>query len=311
MSVRSWVPLKAGDIVDLVAPASPLKDKGQLDAILEFIRSLGLVPRYHSEIFSQNADLHLPYHSNTDASRLKQLQAALYADDSQAIWCVRGGYGSIKLLPALNALKPPQKAKLLIGFSDITMLHLFLNQQWGWETVHGEMLSRWYIPESKSKMQPLIDVIFGQVKNIQYAGLKPLNQAAEIKPHIDAPLMVGNLSLFQTSLGTPWQLNPQDKILILEEVHENAYRIDRMLEQLKQSKIMTYVKALIFADMAVDVTVEESGLIDRMLVHFAESQVFPIYQIQEIGHGDMNHPLPFGGEGVIGSDLKLTCRFRT
>ncbi|MFO1258791.1 MAG: LD-carboxypeptidase [Gammaproteobacteria bacterium] len=307
----NWTPLKAGDIVDLVAPASPLKDKAQLEGILAFIRSLGLVPRYHDEILSQVSDSHLPYHSNTDASRLKQLQTALYATDSQAIWCVRGGYGSMKLLPGLSALVPPQKSKLLIGFSDITMLHLFLNQQWGWETVHGEMLSRWCAPEVRTKMQHLIDVIFGKAKQLQYTGLKPLNQPAENKPTIRAPIIVGNLSLFQASLGTPWQLNPKDKILILEEVNENAYRIDRILEQFKQSKVLSGVKAIIFGDMATKVTEEESSLIDRMLIDFAKSHTFPIYQMKEIGHGDMNHPLPFGGEGVIGSDLRLTCRFRS
>lgn len=309
MKPLKWTPLKAGDIVELVAPGSGLLNAADLNSITEFIRQWGLVPRYAPGLISTDSKQHPPYLSNTDEARFEQLQAALYAEDSQAVWCVRGGYGCMKLLPKLQALTPPKQSKLVIGFSDITALHLFLNQHWGWETVHGEMLTRWFTPERAENMQLLNDVIFGVKPTIQYVGMVPLNDLAQHSSRSEGTIMVGNLSLLQCSLGTPWQLDAKDKIVVIEEVHERAYRIDRMLEQLYQADILTMAKAIIFADMAVGVDQQEAELIDAVLVQLANKLSLPVYQIKGIGHGESNHPLPMGGQGIIETDFSLTCRF--
>jgi len=309
MKRLKWQALKAGDIVDLVAPGSGLLDTADINPIVEFIRQWGLVPRYSPDLISSNPNQHPPYLSNTDDARFDQLQAALFAEDSQAVWCVRGGYGCMKLLPQLQALTPPKQSKLVIGFSDITVLHLFLHQQWGWETVHGEMLTRWYTPESAEKMALLKDVIFGVKPTIQYVGMVPLNVLAQHSGRVEGAIMVGNLSLLQSSLGTFWQLDTKDKILVIEEVHERGYRIDRILEQLYQAGTLSMAKAIIFADMAVGVDQKEAELVDTVLQQLAHKLSIPVYQIKGIGHGENNHPLPMGGQGIIETDFSLTCFF--
>ena len=119
--IKTWSALEPGDIVDIVAPSSG-SDREGLQQAMSFIRSLDLVPRFQKGIFG--ADLLC---ASTDENRFKQLKKAIAAKDSKVIWCLRGGYGSARLLPMLDKLKAPKTAKLLIGYSDITHLHMFVN----------------------------------------------------------------------------------------------------------------------------------------------------------------------------------------
>src|SRR5579872_3836083 len=125
-----WVPLKAGDTVDLIAPASALSQE-DIRAVEDKLRAWGLIPRCSPQVLGQDILC-----ANTDAERLRQLTEALYSETSSAVWCLRGGYGCTRLLPSLSKLTPPTRSKLFMGFSDITALHIFLQQAWGWSTVH-------------------------------------------------------------------------------------------------------------------------------------------------------------------------------
>ncbi len=128
--------LAPGDLIDVVAPGFRCS-REQLDHGIAFLRQRGLKPRVPAELFG--ADLLC---ANTDAQRFAQLRKALYARDSRAVWCVRGGYGAIRIIERLQALKPPAKPKLLIGYSDATTLHQLLNLFWGWPSLHGPLLDR-------------------------------------------------------------------------------------------------------------------------------------------------------------------------
>src|SRR3984885_13844692 len=131
------VPLLArGDVVDVVAPGfrSPPE---QLELGIAFLERLGLIPRVPPNLFGEDLLC-----ANTDARRFAQLRRALYARDSRAVWCVRGGYGALRIIERLQALKPPARSKLLIGYSDATTLHQLLNLFWGWPSLHGPLLDR-------------------------------------------------------------------------------------------------------------------------------------------------------------------------
>ena len=130
-SKKLWEPLKKGDIVDVVAPGFSISDE-KLKAGLEFLKDLGLKPRVPNDLFGEDIVC-----SHRDEIRLKHLKNAFLAKDSKAIWCVRGGYGSIRLIEELSKLKKPKQNKLFIGYSDACTIHNYLNQFWGFASLHG------------------------------------------------------------------------------------------------------------------------------------------------------------------------------
>lgn len=287
-SFKPWQTLKKNSIVDIIAPASGITDTSIIEKVKSLLASWQLTPRIAPDIFGPDLLC-----ANSDEKRLQKLKGALLNSSSQAIWCLRGGYGCTRLIPFLLKLIPPEKSKLFIGFSDITGLHLFLQQKWRWQTVHGPTLNQvvHHLIEEEN-INELKKVIFGQLHELTYL-LTPYHKPATLDS-IQTSLTGGSLSLVQTSLGTDWQIEAKDKILFLEDVNEVAYRIDRMLQHLQQSGMFTHVKAILFGDFTFSTKLEEEKKIQAVLERFAKEQNFPVLRCPNIGHGKRNRCLPFG-----------------
>jgi muramoyltetrapeptide carboxypeptidase len=196
-------PVSIGDIVDVVAPASACSLK-ELHGGVRALRQLGYEPRVPQNIFAKSV-----LFSNSDEQRLKQFKAAIYAKDSNIIWCLRGGYGALRLLPEMRKWRPPRHPKIFIGYSDITTLHVFLNQEWGWPTLHGPMLSRLGRGPLRPKAHmELFGLLNGVKSEIEFTGLEPLNAEARQKKRVKAPVLGGNMAVLQSGLGTPGSLAP-------------------------------------------------------------------------------------------------------
>lgn len=282
-------------IIDIIAPGYGAK-KEDIKLAENYIRSLGFTPRIPKDIFTQH-----PLHSHDDDYRQRHLMTALNAKDSIGIWCFKGGYGTAKLIPALAKMRPPKHQKTLIGFSDITALHLFLNQQWKWPTLHAPIV--WQFLHGK-----VADGCGQDVKHFLegvYAPkftLKPMNHAAQ-NFHGTAKITGGNLALLQTSIGTLWELKARNKFLLIEEVDESAYRVDRMMLHLNQAGSFNGVKAIVLGDFTYADKPEEVQKIDAILQDFANNSAIPVFRIRDIGHGKINHPLPFGVKAEIGKAI--------
>ena len=281
--------LNAGDTVDIVAPGSV----GQLDHLLSAIQVLeskGLCVRIPSDLYGQTAIV-----SNTDDRRFAHLKDALTNQVSKAIWCVRGGYGALRLLPRLQRLQRPSQPKLLIGYSDITSLHIFLNQCWRWPTLHGPLLDRVgkgvMLPGERDK---IFDLIMGEKNEISFPALRLLNASkVGLRGRLHSTISGGNLMVAQSTLGTPFRLLGKGRILMFEEIAEKAYRIDRVLYHLEQAGVFHGVKAVIFGQI-VGVEKEEFQLIqEEVLKPFALRSHFPVLQGLPSGHGDPQWPVPF------------------
>lgn len=287
-SFKPWQSLKKNSIVDVIAPASQVTDKAILEKVKTLFSSWQLTPQISPNLFGPDLLC-----ANSDEQRFQQLKNALLNPNSDAIWCLRGGYGSTRLIPSLLKLTSPKKCKLFIGFSDITALHLFLQQKWHWQTLHGPTLNQvthHVIPPEN--IIELKKIIFEQLPELIYF-LNPYQKSNSLDL-IQAPITGGSLSLVQTSLGTEWQIETKEKILFLEDVNEPAYRIDRMLQQLQQSGILNYIKALLFGDFTFAIKPEEEKKIQKVLERFAMEQNFPVLRCTGIGHGKHNRCLPFG-----------------
>ena len=288
-SFKPWQTLKKNSVIDIIAPASGVADISIVEKLKSVLESWQLTPRISADLFGPDLLC-----ANSDEKRFELLKDALFNTDSQAIWCLRGGYGCTRLIPYLLKLTPPEKSKLLIGFSDITGLHLFLQQKWHWQTLHGPTLNQvTHHLIVQENIDELKKVIFGQLTELIYL-LAPYHKPNSRLDSIQAPLTGGSLSLVQTSLGTDWQIETKDKILFLEDVNEVAYRIDRMLQHLQQSGIFTHVKAILFGDFTFPAKLEEEKKIQAILERFAKEQNFPVLRCPDIGHGKRNRCLPFG-----------------
>lgn len=303
--LKFWPGLNPGDSIDIIAPASGTTED-KLETGMNWIRSLGLNPRIPAGLIQTDLFFAAPL-----KVQLQQLQNALYSD-SKAIWCLRGGYGSMRLIPLLEKIKPPKTPKLLIGFSDITALHLYFNQKWKWPTLHGRTISQlknqWSSPEEENLYQ---EVLLGQRNEVFFDQLVPLNSAASKKSSIEASIIGGNFRLVQSSLGTSWSIKTKDRILFLEDVSERGYSIDRMFEQLHQAGLFDQrIKALVLGDFTEGFEKNGVDLVPAAIERFAQRAKFPVLRGLPCGHGkELNYPLPFNTPAklITGTTGTLTC----
>lgn len=285
---RPWSVLRPGDIVDIVAPASACK-RQELAGAVRFLRAQKLVPRYSPQIFLPRPGLF----AQTDQERLRQLKAALWAKDSRAIWCVRGGYGCLRLLPELAKLKRPPLTKLVIGYSDITTLHAFLNSQWGWPTLHGPLLDRFGRGDNRPReTRETLGLLFGRRPTVEFANLEPLNAAARRAHTLVSRVVGGNLAVLQSSLGTPWQVLPNKHFLFLEDTGERPHRLDRMLTQLEQAGYFQRAQAVLFGPLLVNQAKDRRLIWSDVIPRFAENLKIPVLAGVPSGHGSIQRPLP-------------------
>ncbi|WP_218813732.1 S66 peptidase family protein [Rickettsiella endosymbiont of Dermanyssus gallinae] len=290
--------LTPGATVDIIAPAGGCAPES-LAQIKTLLKNWQLTPRISPELLGEDLLC-----ANTDENRFKHLQEALFNAESSAVWCVRGGYGCTRLIPELFKLKTPKTNKLFIGFSDITTLHLFLQQQWHWQTLHGPSANQ--VAHDRidtASIQEFKKLIFGELSQLVFS-LVPLNPKQNHATLIKAPITGGTLTLIQTSLSTPWQIDTKDKILFLEEVNESAYRIDRMLQHLQHSGILQHVKAILLGDFIAPQDSKDATLIQAVLARFANEQRVPVLHIPGIGHGETNRSLPLGANTELNLDKK-------
>jgi muramoyltetrapeptide carboxypeptidase len=303
--MTTWQPLKAGDIVDVVAPGFSTTDE-KLKGAVQFLENLGLKPRVPANLFGPDIIC-----ANTDEIRFQLLKKALQAKDSRAIWCVRGGYGAVRLMHEVAKLKKPKTNKLFIGYSDATTLHNFFNQFWNFATLHGPLLDRLgqhTLP--LDQVNELVELVLGTRDEVVFKGLRPLNKVARKKTKIRGSMAGGNLKVTESHLATKFARVPKGQILFFEDIGERGYRVDRELKHLEMAGYFKGVKAIVFGDF---INCEEPGgesLVPKVIERFASEQSFPVFSGLEVGHGSFQRPLPLGtlAELVCGSSGILTVQ---
>lgn len=303
--VKQWKALRRGDIVDIIAPASGAPEDNCENGFA-YIKSLGLVPRYSEKMIQTDLFFASPLQEQWE-----QLKAALHSD-SKVIWCLRGGYGSMRLIPLLEGHVPPSEPKLLIGFSDITSLHLYFNQKWNWPSLHTRTISQLHPDwEMNDEHQKLTDLLFGRVQEVSYENLIPLNQQALSPGRLVGTITGGNLRLIQSSLGTPWEIKTKGKILFIEDVSERGYSVDRMMEQLNQANLLNGISALLIGDFTEGLEKDGKNLVPASFERLAKRLSCPVISGLPCGHAPgSNSPLPFNTQVRLdlGSNPRLLCR---
>lgn len=222
--------LRPGDLVAIISPASPLPEQSCLARGRDLLLNYGFQVCTGHHVGEAKGFL-----AGSDDLRLADLHEAFLHPEVKAVFCLRGGYGTLRLLKSLDLELICRHPKIFIGYSDITALHLVFNQI-GLVTFHGPML----YPELGGKtlspytLQCLLRALMVPAPLGSIPPAPGLPPAVTIFPgRAEGVVVGGNLSLVTATLGTPFEINTQDKILFLEEVDEPPYRLDRLLTQLK------------------------------------------------------------------------------
>ena len=230
-------PAQAGSRVAIVAPASAFKQE-DFDAGVAELRRLGFDPVYAESVFARETIV-----AGSIASRTRALLDAWRDRGIDAIIAVRGGYGSVELLPGLDAAEIAASRTALVGYSDITSLHTFLNCQSGLASIHGPMLEgRLAAGTSAYDVTTFLAALSPKALGEQ----SPEGLTTVRSGEAAGSLFGGTMSQLVGSLGTPWPFAPPaGAVLFLDEVGERPYRIRRMLTQLQQSGVLARASAIV------------------------------------------------------------------
>lgn len=311
--------LKPGDKVALIAPSYALASGAEeetLEKASTLLRNWGYeaVPYYDPSREHKFAGMRF---EGTTQQRAETLYTALSNPDIKAVMALRGGYGAVEVVleiynnPDKYPPLPAQQAKPVVGFSDITAMHLLLNQVWGWPSIHGEVITR-LVKENPdattlAKTEAALKGDFADTYS-----LAPLNEAASSCSEISAPITGGNMVVLQYLMGTALEVNFRDKTLLLEDIGEPARKIDGRLRQLAelytvgvdgtQEKVMDAAKAIVFGDFVGDTEADELAA-EEIINAFASNVNVPVYRLAGVGHGNVNLPLIFGLPVTISDSL--------
>ena len=285
---QNWQALEDGDIVDIIAPGWAT-EPAVVEACLKFLESWNLQGRVPKNLFKKNLIA-----SNTDEARWAHLESALNAKDSKVIWCLRGGYGSLRLLPNLAKMKKPKSPKLVIGISDITSLHNFFNHQWQWPSLHGVLLDRMGRGRVSLPIQKeMKNLLFGKSSEVVFKKLKAVNAAAENVRSLKGLIVGGNLATLQPSLGTPWEFDLKNKFLFLEDIGERGYKLDRMLVHFEQAGKLKGCKGILLGHFTGGEEPGGGSYVKKALRMWADESKIPVFSGIESGHDVNLRPVPF------------------
>lgn len=271
--------------VYIIAPAGKT-DTDKFNKILDKMKQDGFEPIYNKDII--NSDI--PYHSNNDAFRANDLINA-FNSDADIIWCLRGGYGSNKIISLLDNYDFSNTKKLLIGFSDITTLHTYLNKNSNIKTMHAAVLAQY----EQGSYNEVVSALCDEDYDFSIRGIKPFNEAAVNISSLNGQICGGNLTVLAANCGTDCMLDSAGKILLLEDINEPGYKIDRYWQQLVSSKVINAnTKAIILGDF----TSSDNGIDHAMseIKNSSQNLNIPCFSVSGIGHGEENHPLLFNVE---------------
>jgi muramoyltetrapeptide carboxypeptidase len=271
--------LTSGDKVGIVAPGRKVS-VNDIDAAKKAFSSWGVEIELTPNLFSEEH----PYLSSSDDRRRDDFQRMLDDDRIRAIICARGGYGTTRILEKLDFSKFINTPKWVVGFSDITALHLKIFNL-GIESIHAIMPILFDKPEYASSIVSLQRILFGQDISI----------SAEASEHnkygvVSGKVIGGNLSLLIDSLGTPSEPEAESNILIVEEIDEHLYKVDRMFTHLGRAGILKKIAGLVIGHMTAltDSELRFGETIEEIVLNKVSDFGYPVAFRFPIGHESPN-----------------------
>lgn len=277
--------LPSEGLIGVIAPAGPAAL--DTDKAIAWMRARGYSLRVFPGVYEKDG-----YLAGSDDARLNDLHAAFADSEVNAIICLRGGYGTPRLLDRIDFELLRDNAKPFIGYSDVTALHLAISRYAGFVTFHGPMLNADLLGD---KQQPTESAFFnmlrGQVTADSVLAHPVAYPLTTLSPGIaHGRLLGGNLSMIAATMGTPYEIDAEGAILFIEDINEPLYRIDRLLTHLRLAGTLHKLRGVLVGDVAGVDAVALEGLLKQT---FAPLRI-PVLAGWRSGHCDPNLTLPMG-----------------
>lgn len=299
-------PLQKGDTIAFISPASKPADMNRIVLAKTRFESFGYKVKLGSNLSKERG-----YLAGTDDERIEDITAMFGDPEVNAILCVRGGYGSGRLLDRLPYDLIKANPKIFCGYSDITAMHNAIYAKTGLVTFAGPMAAvDWYNTPDEYSAKVFFDLLANPHENYTYQYPAGHEVISKHGGKASGKLFGGNLALVLSILGTPYLPDLDGCILYLEDVGEEPYRVDRMLNQLRLAGIFDKMSGLIigqFTDCEVDHSVKKSITLDEVFSDYLTPIKKPVLFNFPHGHVTQNATLPHGVEVLLDADaLKVT-----
>ncbi len=280
--------LRPGDAVALVSPAGPVAE-GRVQAAVQELTAWGLRPRVYPHALERDGFL-----AGSDDQRIGDLNHALADPEIRAVLCTRGGYGVQRIVERLDYDAVRRDPKLVVGFSDITALHAALWVNAGLVTVHGPVAAQLEHPERYSASLRHV-LMSSEPVQVKVSADEP-TFSVRTSGVAEGILLGGNLSMLSTLIGTPFMPDLEGAILLIEDVGEAPYRIDRLLTHLRNCGILQRV-----AGIALGQFIEPGAgnIMPSVLTERLCDLGIPLLGGFSIGHGHHNIAVPLGRHAVL------------
>lgn len=290
--------LKPGDVIGVISPASSPDDLIKIENGVKYLEKLG----YRIEV-GKNVGKQTGYFAGTDSERLEDIHFMFKNKNVKAIFCIRGGFGSTRLLDKIDYKIIRNNPKIFVGYSDINALQMAFFTKCGLITFAGPMVAVDFAEEiSQFTEETFWRIItsnkkIGRIKNPNKEKFYVLN-----KGRAQGRIIGGNLSIINSLIGTEYLPKMKDSILLLEEINEAPYRIDRMLNQLRILKILKSIRGIILGDFVkcieYDPDKKTFSLNDVITDYFEGLKIPVIYNFRH-GHLKEKITIPFGIRAVL------------
>lgn len=291
--------LQKGDTVAIVSTARKIS-KQELQPALDLLKSWGL-----SYILGNSIGAEDHQFAGNDELRADDLQTFLDNSEIKAIWCARGGYGTVRIIDSLDFTSFLKNPKWIVGYSDITVLHNQLHKL-GVQSIHAQMPME-IEKKSAATKETLRKALFGEAYNIALDGDHSLNRQGTA----EGIFVGGNLSILYSLCGSASSIDTKGKILFLEDLDEYLYHIDRMMQNLKRNGMLKDLSALIVGGMSDmnDNTIPFGKTAEEIIRSTVEVYDYPVFFGIPAGHVEDNRALILGKNislKLSGKRLKIT-----
>lgn len=291
--------LQKGDTIGIVSPASP-SEEANLQRSLKFLEQLGLQWKFGKHVYDKEG-----YLAGSDDDRRKDLED-MFADPMiKGIICARGGYGTARFTDQLDLQLIAENPKIFWGYSDITFLHTAIGLYSNIVTFHGPMLASCV---GKDTFHELSGKMFQQLfEPMELHYTEDISPLTTVSGGVaEGELVGGNLSLLVSTLGTKFELETSGKLLLIEDIGEEPYRVDGLLNQLRMSGKLADVAGIVIGDFANAEPKKQTAPVslDVLFDHYLGDLGKPVVKGFKIGHCEPHFAVPLGVQAQLDADQK-------
>lgn len=281
--------LKKGDLIGIIAPASPPVKAESIYKSIEYFESIGYRVELGKHVFNKYG-----YLAGSDLNRAKDINSFFADKRIKAIFTLRGGYGTQRILPYLDYHIIKNNPKIFVGYSDITAIQLALYKKCGMVTFAGPMIES----DFSKKLDPIVEEMLWKLLTSAKAIGNVLtyiqNKIESKSKTIKGRIIGGNLSVITSLVGTKYFPELDNHIFLIEEIDERPYRVDRMLHQLKLSNKLERLKCVVIGDFSSCKEIDNKPTLSLDEIFKSVFHDVPVVKGFQFGHIQKSLPVPYG-----------------